>query len=91
MERPPALRTIEISCQIRKAAVFEIALNNPLNEVAVFEASMDGDGLIGDPFITLDPHQTKNYEVYFSPQRLGKYKGSVSLINEKLGEAWYSL
>lgn len=39
----------------------------------------------------LMPHQTGVYELIFSPLKVFRGKGSVSFMNEKLGEIWYDL
>lgn len=57
----------------------------------MYETFIEGEGLIGDQYFTLEANQTKNYEVLFSPQRIGTCSGQVSIVNEKLGEAWYDL
>jgi len=91
VERPACQQKLDVVCQIRKAVAFEVTLTNPMKETALYEISIEGDGLIGDQFFQLEPGQTGNYEIIFSPCRVGAQKGQVSIINEKLGEVWYEL
>jgi len=39
----------------------------------------------------IQPNQTYSYELVFLPLRVFKGKGSITFLNEKLGEIWYSL
>ena len=50
VERPPSQQKLDVVCQIRKAVAFEVTLTNPLQETAIYEISIEGEGLIGDQF-----------------------------------------
>ena len=45
----------------------------------------------GEEVFMLMPKQTGTYELIYSPLRVCRGKGSVSFMNEKLGEVWYDL
>jgi len=75
VERSVCQQKLDFSCQIRKAVAFEITLTNPMKETAVYEVSIEGEGLLGDQFFQLEPLQTQNYEILYSPCRVGVSRG----------------
>jgi hypothetical protein len=75
VERPNYTQHLEIKCVIRKAVAFEIQLSNPLKETINYETYLEGEGLIGDQYFQLEPLKSGNYEVLFSPSRVGTFKG----------------
>lgn len=56
-----------------------------------FDVIVKGPGLFGKDLFELGPKKTGTYELMFSPLRPFTEKGSISFINEKLGEIWYDL
>jgi len=40
---------------LRKAVVFDIEINNPSAESTTFEVFIEGDGLIGIPYMQIPP------------------------------------
>ncbi len=76
---------------IRKATTAEISLNNPLNEPITFEVFYSGDGLIGDPSLSLEPKSIGTYSLIYSPLKPGATEGTIGFLNERVGEFWYDL
>jgi hypothetical protein len=52
---------------------------------------LEGEGLIGSPVFQLGPGSSGSYDILFSPITPGKQKGSVTFVNDKVGEFWYEL
>jgi len=90
---PVAESTIEVQSEVRKAVVVEITLDNPTTENLEFQVSINGAGLIGDSSYTLTPSGSNMssgaYELIYSPLTPGKSVGSISFVNDKIGEFWY--
>jgi len=82
---------LRISAFVRKAVAVEISLVNPLAEVVEFEVSLQGHGLIGEPVFELAPRATAFYELVYSPLLAGEQVGSITFVNDKIGEMWYEL
>lgn len=87
---------IEVSSVVRKAVAVEISLENPTNEMLVFQVSTDGEGLLGDPTYSLHANSVSGgssqfYELIYSPLVNGDFEGRVSFYNERVGEFWYKL
>ena len=90
-ERSNQRGEIEIRAEIRKSVACDIEIFNPLEENLTFEAIIEGDGLFGDPTITIQPKKTVKYNLTFLPLKVFISKGSISFINEKIGEIWYDI
>jgi hypothetical protein len=56
-----------------------------------FEVVLEGEGLIGSPVFALGPGASGSYDILFSPITPGKQLGSVTFVDEKVGEFWYEL
>ena len=56
-----------------------------------FEVTLEGDGLIGTPVFELGPGASGTYDILYSPITPGKQKGSITFVDEKVGEFWYEL
>jgi len=91
IERSCSKGELAIKSEIRRTVDCEISLFNPLDETLTFEAIIEGIGLIGDPLITINPKKTATYLLSFLPLHIFNLKGSISFINEKIGEIWYDL
>jgi hypothetical protein len=52
---------------VRKAVTVQIYLSNPTDLEVVLEASVSGDGLLGEPFFAIGPGETKAYELLYAP------------------------
>ena len=89
--RPPAEGQVEISAEVRKAVAVEIGITNPLDRPVEFEIILEGQGLLGDPFLMLGPSETATYELVYSPLRPGETTGAIIFSNEEVGEFWYQL
>ena len=55
------------------------------------QISLEGQGLLGDPFLLLGPSETATYELVYSPLRPGESVGAITFSNEEVGEFWYQL
>lgn len=62
-----------------------------MDENVDYEVVILGESLNGMSNITIQPHQTYKYEVYFSPMRIFTGKGTLSFSNNRLGETFYEL
>ena len=82
---------LEIRAEIRKTVSCDIELYNPLEENLTFEAIIEGEGLMGDSFITIPAKKSILYKLEFLPLKDFAKNGSISFINEKIGEVWYEL
>ena len=89
--RPPPEFEIPISSEMRKAVVAEIGIANPTGEEQVFEVRKNGDGLLGEDYITLEPYQSRDYELVFAPLHAGIWEGSLAFYSETVGEYWYKV
>jgi hypothetical protein len=93
---PQADSEIDVSSEVRRAVAVEITLDNPSNEVCVFEVSITGPGLIGEEVFRLPPKGENNaqrdvYELIYSPLHSGDFKGKISFSNPRMGQFWYNL
>lgn len=59
-ENPPSERTIEMETKPRSAVAADITIVNPLDTDITFHVLMNGEGLFGEPTITLAPHGKGN-------------------------------
>ena len=69
----------------------DIQLVNPLDDVVVFEVSLNGDGLLGEAEFVLAPKETATYELVYSPLLPTKTRGTAVFFNDVVGEFWYDL
>lgn len=91
---PAAESTIKVESMVRKAVVVEITLDNPTPEEQKFTVKYRGDGLLGDTSFVLPPSSNPAvvpYELIYSPLHTGVFNGSISFINDHIGEIWYKL
>jgi hypothetical protein len=58
--------------KVRKAVSVEIVIHNPLDEAIEFEVTFEGEGLFGEPSITLGPKETSKYELLFYPHSISE-------------------
>ncbi|GMH42128.1 hypothetical protein BSKO_10047 [Bryopsis sp. KO-2023] len=56
-----------------------------------FSASYSDESLIGPPVLDLEAEETAIFKFYYAPLKAGDDNGSVSLVNEEVGEFWYQL
>jgi hypothetical protein len=76
---------------VRKAINYEIELSNPTKESVVFRVILEGEGIMGETSFHLDPKSSGKYHLIFSPLYVFKETGTVTFINETLGETWFEL
>ena len=91
VESPEAEDTLELKSFVRQAVSVDVSLSNPLNKAVEFDVTIKGEGLLGDPTLTLGPKAEATYELLFSPLLPGVEVGSVVFGSAQLGEVWYSL
>lgn len=60
-----------------------------MNEVAIYEVIINGDGLIGDEQFAVAAKKDGSYELTYAPLKIGRWRGSVAFVNRLLGEVWY--
>jgi len=82
---------VTLTSYIRQGISFEIELENPLDEIVVFKVYIEGKGLLGPDQLLFEPQQAKTYTLIFQPLEKFTSTGSITFINEKLGEIWYEL
>jgi hypothetical protein len=46
---------------------------------------------MGNGSMQIGPKTNKTYELYYLPLKVGRAKGTLSFVNEQLGEIWYNL
>merc|ERR1719506_2101096 len=85
---PKPQQVLTLTCVVRQAVAVDIQLVNPLDDVVVFEVSLNGDGLLGEAEFVLAPNETATYELVFSPLLPSKRKGTAVFFNEIVGEFW---
>ena len=90
-ESPTPQSTITMRACVRKATTAIVKLANPLKIPITFEVHYSGEGLIGDPTLTLDPHSESAYNLVFSPLMAGNFSGTIGFLNRDVGEFWYEL
>jgi len=88
---PKPQQVLTLTCVVRQAVAVDIQLVNPLDDVVVFEVSLNGDGLLGEAEFVLAPNETATYELVFSPLLPSKKKGTAVFFNDVVGEFWYDL
>ena len=90
-DSPKSVQTLDINSVIRQATIFSVTLANPLDEPVLYEVLISGDGLVGESTLVVQPRDKGNYDLVFSPLRVGKWRGSVAFVSQVLGEVWYDL
>lgn len=90
-DKPRSEKTIELTAVVRKTMAFEITLQNPSFEPLTYEVSIEGEGLNGEGIFIIPPQKTYTYNLFFTPLRAFKGRGSIAFIQERLGEIWYEL
>ena len=91
---PAAESTIEAEAEVRKAIAIEISLDNPTDDDLHFEVVLEGEGLLGDSTFVLRPNSANSasaYELIYSPLKAGKFTGSITFMNDLVGEFWYKV
>ncbi|XP_041462969.1 cilia- and flagella-associated protein 47-like isoform X1 [Lytechinus variegatus] len=88
---PPPERIIGITCAAQSASLMEVEIFNPTKDELTLDVSIEGEGLRGDPTVTLKPAQKKYYQLVFAPAIIGQTTGSLIFQNATIGEFWYSL
>ena len=89
---PRAESTISVQATVRKAVAVEITIDNPTNDTLQFQVSIKGEGLLGDRNFTLPAGQTNaSYELIYSPLVEGQSSGSITFMNDRVGEFWYHI
>lgn len=84
-------QSLSLSCVVRQAVAVDIQLVNPLDDVIVFDVTLTGDGLLGEPEFVLAPRETAIYELVFSPFLVKNSHGSAIFVSDRVGEFWYDL
>ena len=85
------LHNIEMRTCIRKAIYIEISLENPMNDVIIFHIDYEGDYLLGDKEMRLEPNRFGIYQLFFAPLRVGAWDGKLHIFNEYVGEFLYKI
>ncbi len=82
---------IEMRTCIRKAIYIEISLENPMNELIIFHIDYEGDFLLGDKEMRLEPNKNGIYQLFFAPLKVGAWDGKLHIFNEYVGEFLYKI
>ncbi|CEG49593.1 uncharacterized protein PHALS_07349 [Plasmopara halstedii] len=88
---PEPETTLEMHTIVREAIGVEIKIFNPLETITIFQVKLQGHGLIGSATLTLEPHETKVYELLYSPLVVTMEEGAIMFSNDNVGEFWYRL
>ncbi|CEM06420.1 unnamed protein product [Vitrella brassicaformis CCMP3155] len=88
---PKPQATLKLQCVVREAVCVSLQMTNPLDDIVTLEVSLIGDGLLGESEFVLAPREAATYQLIYAPLVPGQYRGSASLLSEKLGEFWYDL
>jgi len=89
--RPPEEGNIQVQAKVREAVMIAIPLFNPTDEEISFNVYFMGDGVLGRSNLRIKPHESCEYELYFSPLFEMEGKGSVHFVSDAVGEFWYKL
>ena len=57
----------------------------------LLSANVHSQGLYILPQVTLQPRQTVEYELIYSPLLAGAALGGLTFVNDSMGEFWYEL
>lgn len=82
---------LDITSHCRKLVTQEIELENPLNEVVTYKATLESDTLRGDSNVIIPAKGKGKYTLTFFPLTVFREKASLILSNEKLGEIVYDI
>jgi len=93
---PSAERVIDVQATVRTAVAIEITLENPTDDLILFNVFMEGDGLLGENTFELYPKSStekrnETYELIYSPLLTGNFVGKVNFSNDTVGDLWYKL
>ena len=88
---PEEAGTLQVSAQARTAVRIQLSLNNPIESDLIFQVQHNGQGLHGPEELLLPAQGKVKYEMTYSPLVVGSYEGSVTFINDLVGELWYKL
>jgi hypothetical protein len=84
-------QTVQLRARSRTAVAADITIVNPLDEAISFDVQILGSGLIGEPTVHLEPKGSTVYELIYSPLVQGREQGSLTFVNDDMGEFWYAL
>jgi hypothetical protein len=90
-ENPASEREIPLNAKARTAIIADIPITNPLDETVTFDVLLEGEGLIGEPSITIEPGSEVKYELIYSPLVADHSEGKLTFVNMQMGEFWYAL
>mmetsp|Transcript_28943 Transcript_28943/g.66987 ORF Transcript_28943/g.66987 Transcript_28943/m.66987 type:complete len:2816 (+) Transcript_28943:96-8543(+) len=90
-ENPPEERVVEVTAKTRTAVAVDVTISNPMDKAVEFEVLLSGDGLLGNSVMSLGPHEEGVYELIYSPLLPGQTTGSMTFVNDEIGEFWYKL
>lgn len=90
-DSPKSEKVVDMVAEVRRKIAFEVTLSNPLDKPVNYEVVINGEGLLGDTNLFIEPNGVRDYQLIFCPLRAMNTKGSVAFVDEKLGEVWYEL
>lgn len=82
---------IEVETNAREGSSLSISLTNPLSHAVDLDVILVGKGLLGDSIFHIEPNTTGVYELLFLVLLPSEQNGSVTFINQDIGEFWYQL
>ncbi len=89
---PPAAQSVvDLEANSMDSATLCIPLSNPFTRPIDLIVTKQGPYLTGPETIQIPPKDKRNYELFFQPKQVGKFRGSLIFINEEFGEFWYDL
>ena len=69
-----------MACAAQSASLMEVEIFNPTKEELTFDVQIEGDGLRGDPTVTLKAAQKKYFQLVFAPAIIGKTTGRYASV-----------
>ncbi|CAF0834043.1 unnamed protein product [Brachionus calyciflorus] len=91
VQPPPYQALVELETNAQETATLCIPLSNPVDKKMEFRVLKNGQFLDGDDKIEILPKQNYEYQLKFTPNQVGKFRGSLIFLNDETGEFWYDL
>ncbi|QDZ22861.1 hypothetical protein HOP50_09g54090 [Chloropicon primus] len=91
VKSPEEAGRLQVSTQARSAVRIQLSLANPIEEDLIFSVHHSGQGLHGPEELILPGGGKAKYEMAYHPLVVGNYEGSVTFVNDLVGELWYKL
>ncbi|MEW5300161.1 MAG: hypothetical protein WDW36_003110 [Sanguina aurantia] len=94
VKEPPPVGIIEVSSTVRKAVQMQLKINNPTGSDLDMKVRYTSPALLGPAVLVIPPaldNAPYTFEFFYVPLFAGASRGSIMLVNDKLGEFWYEV